>query len=446
MILIIAILPGIVRAEISSVKKSDGTTEITMSALDAVKMAGDMVDSGNLDTAEQILTKIPNLGGGPLELERWFLLGRIAAFRGDFDSAISIYRTILDAHPDLARVRFELAVCYMKTEQWYRADYQLRLAMAGDDLPENVRQMMNFYRFVIRQNKNWNVWFNFGAAPDNNVNNAAGGTECVEMFGRWCRDLPVPESAFGYNFQLGGNYEFRLTNSWRWKSDAGMYFNIYNKHNYDDLYLYASTGPRYIWSDGDIWLAGVASRRWYGWDAYNWSAGVRLNTNYDFTRKLSGGLSLLYTSNQYDYYAAYLDGHTYSASVHMFYSITSNIYTVLRGAVAYEDTVRPEYSYFQPSISIGIGTELPYGFNIYAEPMFYWQFYGDEQFTIQNEQPTYMTERDFTQRYSVSVSNNKFDFLGFVPALVLSYTRRDSNIWQREYDRWSVELTLQQRF
>ena len=114
----------------------------------------------------------------------------------------------------------------MHTKQWYRADYHLRLAMAGADLPDNVRQIMNYYRWIVRQNKNWNVWFNFGAAPDNNINNAIGGTECVNtIFGPMCRDLSDPESAIGYNFSLGGNYEFKLSDHWRWKSDAFVYSN-----------------------------------------------------------------------------------------------------------------------------------------------------------------------------------------------------------------------------
>lgn len=233
----IIMLCGVARAEGSSVSHSDTSTDIIISARDALKMAATMIDAGDIDTAEQMLVKMPNMGGGPLEIERWFLLGRISALRGDFNAAIKIYRTILNAQPTLALIRFELAVCYMQTKQWYRADYQLRLAMAGDNLPENVRQMMNHYRYVIRQNKNWNVWFNFGAAPDNNVNNATGGTECViTPFGPLCRNLTQPESAVGYNMTLGGDYEIQLSEQWRWKSQGGIYLNIYNNHDYDDLY------------------------------------------------------------------------------------------------------------------------------------------------------------------------------------------------------------------
>ena len=438
------ILPAFALAESNS---AENTTEISMTATEVMQLAGALVDKGDFEHAIQLLTKTPQTGVLPLEIERWFLLGQIAQKQGDYDKAIEIYRELLDKFPDLARVRFELAVCYMHTEKWQRADYHLRLAMADDDLPVAVKNVMNYYRYIVRQNKNWNVWFNFGAAPDNNVNNAVGGTECIEfMGGLWCNELVEPVSAVGANLTLGGNYEFKLSDQWRWKSEASIYSNVYDKHEYDDLYLSASTGPRFVWNRGDVWLAGIAARRWYGWDEYNWSAGVRLDTNYDFTNKLSGGLYLRFMENTYDEYGDFLDGQTYSANSRIFYSFNSRIYTSLSVGLQREDTVNPSYSYWQPVASIGLGAELPWGFHVYVEPALYWTIYDDVKWTVKDNQYIKMTEKDFTHMYSLSISNNKFDIWGFVPTLTFNYTRRDSNIWQREFDKFSVFFSMQQRF
>ena len=418
-----------------------------MSALDAVKMAGSMVERGDFDNAESILTKLPKMSRVELEIERWFLLGQISARRGDYDTAIKIFRKILDDQPDLARIRFELAICYMKTGHWYRADYHLRLAMAGDDLPDDVRKMMSYYRYIVRQNKNWNVWFNFGAAPENNVNQATGGTECVNtIFGPMCRELLEPESAVGMNFILGGNYEFKFGEHWRWKSDANIYTNIYNKHKFDDLYLSASTGPRYVWNNGDVWLAGVIARRWYGWDRYNWSAGLKLDTNYDFTRKLSGGLSLRVLNNKYDEYGPWMNGQTYSANGRISYSLNATKYIVLRGGIERDTAKDDVYANWRPNVGVGFGAALPYGFDIYLEPSFYWTNYDGKRWVVENGDFTKKRAKDFNQRYSISLSNHKFDIWGFVPTMTVSYSRRDSNVWQREYDKWTAEFTFQQRF
>lgn len=427
--------------------KKTGTKEFTMTTLDSVKLAGNLVERGDFENAETILTKLPPMQNAALEIERWFLLGQIAARRGDYDTAINIFRKILDAQPDLARIRFELAICYMKTGRWYRADYHLRLAMAGDDLSDDVRKMMAYYRYVVRQNKNWNVWFNFGAAPDTNVNQAGGGTECVNTaYGPMCRELVEPESAIGMNLTLGGNYEFKFGEHWRWKSDANIYTNIYNKHKFDDLYLSTSTGPRYVWSNGDIWLAGTAARRWYGWDAYSWSIGGRADINYDFTRKLSGGLSLRFLNNKYDEYGVWMNGQTYSAVARMSYSLDATKYVILRGGIERETAKNDVYANWRPSVSVGFGAALPWGFDIYVEPSFYWTNYDGERWVVYHGDFTQKVAHDFNQRYSISLSNHKFDIWGFVPTITVAYTRRDSNIWQREYDKYSAEFTFQQRF
>ena len=426
---------------------SGAKKEITMSALDAVKLAGDFVYAGDYDRAQQILVMMPQTKNLPVEIERWYLLAQIEQRKGNFDEAIKIYRKILDDQPDLVKIRYELALCYMAKHQWYRADYHLRLAMAGTDIPPDVRKAMMYYRWVARQNKRWNAWFNFGAAPDNNVNMASGGEETIiNNWGEFTRVLPEPERAFGYNFVLGGNYEFRLGENWRWKNEANIYSNIYNKHKFDDLYLSASTGPRYIWQNGDVWLAAVGARRWYGWDRYNWSAGGRMDTHLDLTRRLGVGLSLRTMNNRYDEYGEYMDGMSYMVLPQVTYSFDASKYMILFGGVERTTAKDDIYANWRYSVGLGIGAEIPWGFTVYLEPSFSWMNYDGARWAVHNYHFEQITERDFTQRYAVSVSNNKFDFWGFVPTITVSYTRRDSNIHSREYDKWSAEFTMRQRF
>jgi len=421
--------------------------QVVMTARQAMITAGDMIARGDVEHAQQILTKLPETGNPALEVERRFLAARILQHRGEWDAAIKIYHELLNIDPGLARVRFEMAVCYMHLKKWRRADYHLRLAMAGDDLSDDARRIMNHYRYVVRQNKNWNVWFNFGAAPDTNVNNSVGGRECImTMFGLMCRELDKPEAAMGTNLTLGGDYEFKLSDNWRWKSEANIYSNIYDKHDYDDLYLMFATGPRYVWSRGDVWLAPMLSRRWYGWERYNWSVGARGDINYDFTRRLSAGLRLMMLHNKYDMYNDLLSGQTYSANIRMIYSFNARVYMVVRTGILREQARSDTYAYWQPSASIGVGAELPWGFHVYAEPAVYWNLYDAARWTVRDNHMTRVREHDFTHRYALSVSNNKLDVWGFVPTITVSYTRRDSNIWQREFDKTAIEFTMQQRF
>lgn len=424
-----------------------GITQITLSELEAVQVAGNLVATGKYDNALKILTQLPQTGQTSIEIERWYLIAQIEQRKGNINEAIKIYRKLLDEKPDLAKIRYELALCYMHKKQWYRADYHLRLAMAGKDIPEPIKQQMLYYRYVARKNKNWNLWFNLGAAPDNNINQVTGGEECItNQWGTFCRQLPDPVSAVGYNLTVGGNYEFKLTDNWRWKSDGTIYTNIYDKHDYDDFYLSASTGPRYIWKNGDVWLATTASRRWYGWDPYNWSYGGKLDVNYDFTRKLSTGVSFRILKNTYDEYGDWLDGQTYSSQARVLYYLNSTKYVVLRGGIDRDTAADAIYANWRYLTGIGFGSELPWGFHIYLEPSFIWSNYDGEKWIVKNQTFTQLAERDFTQRYSASLSNNKIDLWGFVPTLTFSYTKRDSNVPNRKYERYTTEFTMHQRF
>lgn len=436
-----------------TVQKQKNKT-VTMSALDAVKMAGDMVYAGNYDNALQILTKMPQTNNLPVEIERWYLLAQIEQKKGNIDEAIRIYRRILDDQPSLVKIRYELAICYMMKHQWYRADYHLRLAMAGNDIPPEIKQRMMYLRYIARQNKRWNVWFNFGAAPDTNVNQVSSSDNCIKVVDYftgeeylWCeQDQSKPEKAIGFNFLLGGNYEFVLSDHWRWKNEANIYSNIYDKHKFDDLYLSGATGPRYIWERGDVWIATTASRRWYGWNRYNWSLGGKIDTHYDWTRKLSTGVSLRVQNNDYDEYGEYMNGQTYGFAPYTTYSLDSTKYIILNGGVERETAKNSIYANWRYNVGIGFGAEIPWGFSVYLEPYFSWINYDAPRWAVKDYQYTKVTERDFIQRYSLSLSNNKFDFLGFVPTVTVSYTNKDSNIHAREYEKWTAEFTMRQRF
>lgn len=431
-------------------KKSKTNTKdktITMTALDAVKLAGRWVVLGDYERAQDMLVKMPQTNSLPVELERWYLLAQIEQKKGNVDEAIRIYRKILDDQPDLAKVRYELAICYMMKQEWYRADYHLRLAMAAKDLPDDVKKRMMYLRYVARQNKRWNAWFNFGAAPDNNVNQASGGEEYIRNeWGEFQRVLPKPEKAIGYNFLLGGNYEFKLSEHWRWKNEGNIYTNVYNKHKFDDLYLSAATGPRYIWSRGDIWVAGLANRRWYGWDRYSWAYGAKIDTHYDWTRKFSSGLGLRFMNNVYDEYGEYMNGQTYGVAPHLTYSFDASKYIVLFGGVERDTAKDASYADWHYNVGLGFGAEMPWGFSAYLEPSFAWINYDGPRWAVRDYTFVQITERNFTQRYAMSLSNNKIEILGFVPLMTVSYTKRDSNIHSRGYDKWTLEFTLRQKF
>jgi tetratricopeptide (TPR) repeat protein len=430
---------------------------ITLTQRQAVELAARLIARNDFSEAAALLTKQP-FTVLELEIERLYLLGQIALKEKRYEDAIEIYRYILDHQPNLPKIRLELALAYMATEQWYRADHHMRLAASDESLPPEVKLAIRRYLYTIRQNKNWNLWFNFGLAPDNNVNGAVGGEECItysQTFGHFpyplCRKLPEPEKAMGYNLGFGGDYEFKFGEHWRLKNDFALLANLYDKSQYDVYYLSASSGPRYVFPRGDVWLAATGHKMYYGGRGYRDSLGLKLETNYDFLPRLSGNLQLHWRPTRYDGERAdYMNGEVRGANMRLAYYFDASRYAVLKAGLDREDTKEEAYSNLRKSLAVGFGAEVPLGFRVYLEPSFAWTDYDGPRWTVaetaHGSEYTQVVEKLFTQRYMVSLSNNKISFLGFTPVVSYAYTDRKSNINSRSYEKHDIGFTMQQRF
>ena len=101
------------------------------------------------------------------------------------------------------------------------------------------------------------------------------------------------------------------------------------------------------------WFGG-----WYGWDRYNRSWGGKLDLNYDWTRRLSTGLSLRVLDNIYDKYDI-MDGQTYSVNGRVSYSFDATKYMILHGGVSRDTAKDDVYANWRYDAGIGFGSELP---------------------------------------------------------------------------------------
>ena len=396
---------------------------------------------------QNALTKIPLPNNLSAKVKMLYSSAQTERKQGNIKEAIKLYRKVLDEQPDFVSARFELALCYIDDEQWYRADYYLRLALGAEHLPDDVRQIMEQYRYLVRQNKNSDFWFEFGDVPDMRASLADSNSGC---FGNGksgvCEQLTESKDESGVNLAAGADYEFKLSENWRWKNEGAFYTNLYKKKSYDDLYLTGSTGPRYVWDRGDVWLAGMVGRAWYGTERFGWSYGAKIDANYDWTRKFSSGLILIFANNVYDKYDDLLNGQSYTAIPNFTYAIDSTKYILLRGELERETAKYDPYSNYKYGFAFGFGVEMPNGILVYLEPYFSWINYDGAVDFIKNSVPMHIKERYFLQKYTLSVSDVKVEYMGFIPVVNITYTKKDSNIPIPSYDRWSFGLNIKRKF
>ena len=180
--------------------------------------------------------------------------------------------------------------------------------------------------------------------------------------------------------------------------------------------------------------------------SYNYSTGFRVATSYDLTKQLNANLELNYTPTYYDDYGDILDGDVKSARLRLFYALDNTKYLIFKTGYEYEKTKDRTYTNDRINFALGFGTELPYGFHLYAEPSVLYTQYKGERWTVKDYQFQQIKEHDTTQRYSISLSNRNIAVWGLVPTLTYSYTDKSSNIWQREYQKSLIELSIQKRF
>ena len=417
-------------------------------ATGATNNTQDNTDVSSYNAIEQnVLAKMPLPEDLSDKTKGLYSSAQMALKKGDIKDAIHLYRKVLDERPDFARARFELALCYIADGRWDRADYYLRMAMASENLPDDVNQVMESYRYLVRQNKNWDFWFDYGGAPDTRASIADSNSGCIGgVKNGMCEQFTETKDVTGIYFAAGADYEFKLSDDWRWKSDAEFHTNLYEGNQYNDLYLAGSTGPRYIWDKGDIWVAGIVGRGWYGRDRFVWSYGAKLDTNYDWTRKLSSGLVLLFANNVYDEYNDLMGGQTYTIVPHLTYYIDSTKYISLLGELGRETAKVDSFANYNYGAGLGFGMEMPYGFIVYLESYFFGMNYDGEIDIVKNGVTKRVKERDISQKYTLALSNAKIEFLGFIPVVKLNYTNNKSNVPISEYDKWSFGVSVKRKF
>lgn len=438
---------GGLTAQASTLNLNDNkTTVVTMTHEQTLIFAQELIEKNKLEDAKKVLLLKP-FQQKELEIERLYLLAQIATKENKIDEAIDIYYFILEHQPNISNIRFRLAELYLIRKDWIRADYHYRLALADKELPIVIQNRIKQALYYIRQNKNYNFWFNFGIAPDNNVNNTTSGEQCVmTMFGPMCNTLDDPEKDIGLNITVGGNYEFKLSDNWRIRNEALIYSLKYQDKKYDDIYLSYVLGLKYVYNKGDVFFGPTFSKRFLGHKAYNYTTGFMVDTGYDLTKQLNARLYLAYTPTHYDDYGDILDGNVKTARLRMFYALDSSKYLIFKTGYEYEKTKDKTYTNDRVNLALGFGADIPFGFHIYAEPSVLFTNYKGKRWTVKDYEFKEVKEWDITQRYSVSLSNRKISLWGLMPVLTYSYTDKKSNIWQREYQKSLIELSIQKRF
>ena len=375
----------------------------------------------------------------PDDPEILFLLGQIAFAQKDYAAAIGDYRRVLVSHPNVARVRLELARSFFEAGDDDNAERQFRFVLAGD-LPGPVTDRVHDFLDQIHQRRSWSYRFTLGVAPDTNYN-AAPSIRQVQLFG-----LPFEldeaarqKSGIGLLLNTGGEYDWALSPDLRWRFAANGTRLDYPDNRFDDSSVEGFTGPKLLLGKWDVSVLATSSMRWLGKTPYDHGAGGRIEADYGVDQRLllGGNIELFQT-----WYHQVPEQTGAAGAVNFFanYALTpSSIVTGNFGVTRVSAEV-PWFRYTGLRAAGGLGKELPLGITAYVQ--------GEVDFApYDGLQPLFEDRRnDLTGVIRLDLSDRRIDVYGFTPVIKYAFIDNQSSVAYYSFRRHQVQLAVTRLF
>ncbi|MEP2494681.1 MAG: surface lipoprotein assembly modifier [Parasphingorhabdus sp.] len=396
---------------------------------------------------QKALPMVEALGQVPeLQMQQQFLAGFIAIETGDVKGAIKKFRSILNENPGQTRVRLELARAYLLTGKEASADYHFRLAQNDENLPDEISRTIRNTRSILRDQRIWRFSFDFGFAPDTNINGATDAESIDINFGPITLPLQLDDNArersgVGQTAGFSGGIRVKASERLALLLDADSKIVNYKGEAADDIVVQVAAGPELrIAQYASVSLQAVGLQRWYGGQLATreyggkfgyqqaLSEGQRLGIELD-ARRTESQLSDAYSGWQLGANATYehLIGKSLIASASVF---------------ARRDLLNADgFSSFNYGVNLGIGGELPLGLNAGVSASVSRSGFDAPLLLYSTEKR--QDWRSFARAY---VGSRKVKFLGFSPSVDYNYSRIDSNYGLYEMSRHRVNFKFARYF
>jgi tetratricopeptide (TPR) repeat protein len=404
-----------------------------------------LVAAGRYDEARPMLAALEQVPA--LRLETRFLSGLVAAQSGDHARAIGYYKAILADDPNQTRVRVELARSMLAMGKPQSADRQFKLAQQDDELPPEVARTIRTVRDIIRQNRAWRLDVNVGFAPDTNINNATSFDSITILWGGVIPvDLALDENArarsgIGQTATVSGGVRLPVGDGIALISDLDATGTNYGGVRYDDYQAQLAAGAEVrLSSTVRASLQALGAQRWYAGDVASRQAGAKAGLQLGIGDRQRVGLQFDGRRTDALFDDGY-DGWQLGAYASYERALSRSIVASV-GVFGRRDWLDVHaYSNKEYGASLGLGGELPMGFNAGISGTVSRATY---------DAPMYMFSWDprHDMRYTAraTLGNRKVAWQGFSPEVTVAYTRNDSSIRYFTNDRLRVRVGFARYF
>jgi hypothetical protein len=405
-----------------------------------------------LHTAEKLVLERKFTEAGPLiaalenapqyKMQREFLIGYVDAETGDLDGAIGQFRTILRDHPEQTRVRLELARALMLKGQDFSAEHHLRLAAKDQGLPPEVAATIRSQRGVLRDRRTWHFDFNFGLAPDTNINSATRSDSVDVVFGGGTIPLNLDpdaraKSGVGRTGGFSGGVRLRMAPKTAMLVDVDSQISDYKGSRYDDISTQIAVGPEFKLSERtSMSVQALGAQRWYGGQTASTQAGVKFGAQRYLDQGERIGLQFDVRNSidafSHDYRGWSLGAYgTYERVVGKTMIASASLFArrdMLNAGV---------YSNSEFGLNLGVGGEFPLGLNAGISGGISHVAYDAPMLIFSAN-----ARHDFRLNGRIYVGARSLHLFGFSPSITYSYVSADSNYILYKTNRNRISFSL----
>ena len=360
------------------------------------------------------------------------------------DQAIAAFRSILISHPELIRVRLELALAFFMKEQDSLARNHFEQVL-GSRPPVKVANNVRRFLTVMRARKRWTGYFGFSVAPDTNIN-AASDAAFIYINGLPFRrsTTTTASSDIGVVGWGGAEYQYPLAERWRLRSGIDLNHREYKGKQFDQTYAGVYAGPRWLINrTTEMSLLATASQRWFGQYSFNYDYGARLEVEH----RVFAGLRLtgraLWSDRKYQQNAG-LTGQLMVFSLGASYVLFPTVQVNGLFGYSLQESQLDRWDSNGYWTRIGTNLALPWGFTVGLSGEFRWTDYesGWWPFLADNLTP----REDQTRILQATLLNRAITVFGFSPQVAFSNQVRESNAQLFDFQRNLVEMRFVRQF
>ena len=442
-----AVAPATVDTAVANAPiRACGTEDCTVkvSATFVVQRAEQLIVAGKYDQAQPWLDMLAI--APDFQLEYHFLSGLMALGKEDYAGAERHYRAILDQDPTQTRVRLDLSFALMKQGKAEAADYHLRLAEQSGDLPDDLRTTVRTARSAIRDSKSYRFGFNIGIAPDTNINNATNAETVDINLGPFALPLALNDDArsrsgVGITANLTAAVRLPVADTVNLLVEADGNTVNYKGSAADDYQMQIAAGPEFQLSENmRATVQFVGTQRWYGGEKLARNFGVRGDIQFDL--RDGSALAVRADVQRSEFFESDgYDGWSYGTTVSYERGVSKSFSLSTTAFVRRNDFVGPANANWSGGVVVGVGGELPAGFNIGASAMVSYAKFDEPDYLF-----SFDRREDVRFGGRAVIGNRSLRVLGFSPSLEYNYTRNDSNYIIYDTDRHRVEFKLARYF